>query len=87
MGLKVQIVSREEILFECEAEYVSVPSVGGALCVLPGRQPVLAALEEGPVVIKMADGSEKLIDVGPGFASVDSDVVSVVVDTMPSVTG
>ncbi|MDU0968283.1 MAG: F0F1 ATP synthase subunit epsilon [Actinomycetaceae bacterium] len=80
MALQVRIVSRESELFSGEADYVSVPSVSGSLGVLPGREPVLAALKPGKVVIRSTDGDTTEFDVSEGFASVDSDVVSVVVD-------
>lgn len=80
MALKVEIVSRVGELFRGEAEYVSVPSVNGALGVLPGRQPVLVALKAGTVTIREIGGAERSIEVGPGFASVDQDEISVVID-------
>lgn len=80
MALTVSVVSRTHTLWEGEAEYVSVPSVEGELGVLPGRQPLLAALREGPVTIHPVSGQSKTLPVASGFASVDRDHVMVVVD-------
>lgn len=80
MALHVRIVSRAAELFNGEADYVAVPAAAGSLGVLPGRQPVLAALRGGPVVIHEVGGKETTIEVGTGFVSVDDDVVEIVVD-------
>lgn len=80
MALQVTIVSREAELYSGEADYVSVPAATGSLGVLPGRQPVLAALKPGTVTIQLVGGGEKEFEVSEGFASVDNDEVSIVVD-------
>lgn len=79
MPLKVEIVDREGSLFHGSAAQVSVPSVEGDLGVLPGHQPLLVVLRPGTVrVTPEAGGGAQEFPVEQGFASVDSDAVTVV---------
>lgn len=78
--LHVEVVSRIGSLWHGNAAYVSIPAVDGRLGILPGRQPVLAVLESGEVEIKGTDSKKIVVAVDSGFASVDSDFVTIVVD-------
>lgn len=78
--LHVEIVSKVEFLWQGEAHYVSVPAVDGRLGIMRGRQPVLAVLEPGAVEISLVSGETVSVNVEGGFASVDSDYVTVVVE-------
>lgn len=80
MVLRVDIVSRAADVWRGEATAVTVPAVHGELGILPGRQPILAALGAGAVRVTTAAGQELSFDVQGGFATVDSDTVTVVVD-------
>lgn len=78
-SLQVEVVSHEGRLWHGAALSVQVPSVDGSLGVLPGRQPLLAQMGEGTVTVTCA--SEVMsFEVSGGFASVDSDFVTVVAD-------
>lgn len=77
--LQVCVVSRSHALYEGSADYVSAPSVEGMVGVLPGRQPLLAAMVPGKLEIKH-EGESQVIEVGSGFISVDRDHVTIVVD-------
>ncbi len=79
--LRVDVVSKTGKIWHGRASYVAIPAVDGSLGVLPGRQPVLAVLSPGLVEITRTGKDVVLIDVAQGFASVDQDVVTVVVDT------
>ena len=78
--LRVSVVGRLGPLWSGRAHYVSVPAVDGRLGILPGRQPVLAALQAGVVEIQPSTGETVKVQVEEGFASVDSDFVTVVVE-------
>lgn len=78
-SLQVEVVSHEGRLWHGAALSVQVPTVDGSLGVLPGRQPLLAQMGEGVVTVTRA--SEVVsFEVSGGFASVDSDFVTVVAD-------
>ena len=78
-SLQVEVVSHEGRLWHGAALSVQVPTVDGSLGVLPGRQPLLAQLSEGTVTVSRADEVVSFQVTG-GFASVDSDFVTVVAD-------
>ncbi len=78
--MQVEIVSPDEVLWEGQAGSVIAPAQDGDLGILPGRQPVLAALRPGTVRITPADGGRVSVDVQAGFLSVDDDHVQIVVD-------
>lgn len=82
MSLQVTVVSRAAQLFHGEASYVSAPSSEGEVGILPGRQPFLATMAPGMVRITLAGGEVKQVPVAPGFISVDSDRVTIVVDAV-----
>ena len=50
--LNVEIVSLRRQVFSGQADSVSLPTVTGALGVLPGRAPVLALLGDGYVQVE-----------------------------------
>ena len=79
MALHVEVVSPAGEAWTGEATQVSVPLINGELGVLPGRQPLLAQLSEGTVTVSRADEVVSF-QVSGGFASVDSDFVTVVAD-------
>lgn len=60
----------------CLCEQVAgftAPSVDGIFGVLPGHQPLLAALKTGIVTFEREGGAEEQVAVGPGFAEVMSE--------------
>ena len=78
-SLQVEVVSHEGRLWHGAALSVQVPTVDGSLGVLPGRQPLLAQMGEGTVTVSRADEVVSFQVTG-GFASVDSDFITVVAD-------
>lgn len=78
--LNVEVVTRHETLWVGASGHVSVPAVDGRLGILPGRQPVLAVLEDGIVDVSRPEGDPVKIQVKGGFVSVDADFITVVVD-------
>lgn len=87
MALRVDIVSRAADVWCGEATAVTVPAAHGELGILPGRQPILAALGVGVVRVNTATGQELSFDVQGGFATVDGDTVTVVVDNAAAHVG
>lgn len=78
--LTVNFVAADRVLWEGEANYVSVTTTDGSMGILPRMAPVLAILAEGPVEVKGTDGQAKSIRVSGGFVSVDDSKVTVVAD-------
>ena len=78
-SLQVEVVSHEGRLWHGTALSVQLPTVDGSLGVLPGRQPLLSQMGEGIVTVTCSDQVVSFQVTG-GFASVDSDFVTVVAD-------
>lgn len=77
--LQVELVSHEKRLWHGTGSAVQIPVIDGQLGVLPGRQPLLAELSAGKVIVT-TDQGEQSFTVEGGFASVDSDFVTIVAD-------
>ncbi len=77
--LQVEVVAREGRLWHGACSQVQIPAQDGSLGVLPGRQPILVMLAAGEVLVDAEDGRHTF-HVEGGFASVDSDYVTVVAD-------
>ncbi|MCS4484101.1 F0F1 ATP synthase subunit epsilon [Gleimia sp. 6138-11-ORH1] len=78
--LKVEIVTRKEILWSGEATHLMLPSVEGDFGVLPKREPIIAVLREGIIRVDSVAEGRLEFDVTGGFVSVDSDYVTVVAE-------
>lgn len=78
--LNVQVVDKHEVLWNGHSTQVSIPATDGRLGILPGRQPLLAILGKGTVNISDTDSAVVKYDVDGGFASVDQDFITVVVE-------
>ena len=80
-NLEVDLVAADRKVWSGEASMVSAPAADGDIGILPGHAPVLAVLRPGTVRITDMSGAVHTVKVDAGFLSVDSDQVSVVVDT------
>jgi F-type H+-transporting ATPase subunit epsilon len=78
--LTVAVVSAERALWNGTAKSLVAKTPEGEIGILPGHEPVLALLVEGPVRIQREDGSKLLVAVHGGFFSVDSDNVQVIAE-------
>jgi len=78
-SLQVEVVSHEGRLWHGAAASVQFPTVDGSRGAPPGRPPPPAQLGEGTVTVSSADEVVSFQVTG-GFASVDSDFVTVVAD-------
>ncbi len=78
MALKVQLVAADREVWSGEARMVSAATPEGSLGVLPGHEPFLSLLADGPVSVQGADGEQVVAEVSSGFLSVDHDLVTIV---------
>lgn len=82
--LKVAVVDRSRTLYQGEASQVIMPAADGDLGVLPGHQPLLVVLRAGQVRVDAPGSTGKAgshnFPVEAGFASVDNDTVTVVLE-------
>lgn len=72
----LKIISAEDVLFQGEADKVSLPGTEGTFMVLPHHASLVSTLVKGNIVYAH-DGNEESIPVEGGIVDVDKDVVSV----------
>ncbi|MGJ7442030.1 F0F1 ATP synthase subunit epsilon [Aquipuribacter sp. MA13-6] len=78
MALKVQLVAADREVWSGEARMVTAATPEGSLGVLPGHEPFLSLLADGPVSVQGTDGAQVVAEVSSGFLSVDHDLVTIV---------
>jgi F-type H+-transporting ATPase subunit epsilon len=71
--LRVEIVSPRAPVWSGTARYVSIPTLGGYIGILPRHQPLLAVLRQGEVHVEGADGAVQRINVDGVTGWVDFD--------------
>lgn len=77
--LKLEIVTPERRVLDAEVEYVSLPTASGEAGILPNHAPLISALKPGILSYTARNVVDKLA-ISSGFAEVNSDKVSVLVD-------
>ena len=79
MSLTLRVLAPDQSVFDGTAEEVILPSTTGQVGILPGHVTMLAALETGVMQLK-AGGEWKSIALLGGFAEVEADEVTVLVN-------
>jgi F-type H+-transporting ATPase subunit epsilon len=77
--LKLEIVTPERRVLDAEVDYVSLPTASGEAGILPNHAPLISALKPGIMSFTVKNVIDKLA-ISSGFAEVNSDRVSVLVD-------
>lgn len=78
MALKVEVVSRENIVWVGEAKYLRARTVNGDIGIMPGHIPTMALLaEDGGLLIESVDGKKKVTRLHEGFLTVSNDRVTI----------
>ncbi len=80
MGLVVQLVSPERVLYEGDAEMVVGRTTDGELAFMPGHVPLVGALGVAKVRVLLADQSEVVAAVHGGFVEVSNNRVTILSD-------
>ena len=78
MAIELTIVTPEGEVFSGEVERVVLPGESGDFGVLDGHERFLSALREGPFEIQ--EGETRSGELSDGFAEVNGDRVTVLVD-------
>lgn len=82
--LEVDLVATAGKVWSGTARQVSAPAADGEIGILVGHTPILAVLRAGDVRVRTEEGETFSWHVTGGFLSVDSDHVTVVVDSVDS---
>ncbi len=77
--MKLEIVSPEKIYFSGDVTLVTLPGKSGMFTILENHAPILAALDKGIVVYKIAT-VEHSLNITGGFAEVNNNVVTVCIE-------
>ena len=80
MSLTLRVLAPDQSVFDGSADEVILPSTTGQLGILPGHVSLLAALDIGVLRVR-AEGSWKSIALMGGFAEVEADDVTVLVNS------
>ena len=76
--LKVQVVSRESVVWSGEATYVRARTTEGQIGIMPGHMPTMALLsDDGELVIDPREGERKIARLHEGFLTVSNDRVTI----------
>jgi len=87
VALEVDLVAPDGKVWSGTARQVCAPAADGEIGILSGHIPVLSVLRRGELRINPVDGPVLRWIVEGGFLSVDSDQVTVVVDSFEATTG
>ncbi len=80
-NLEVHVIAPERRLWRGSATSVSAPAADGEIGILPQHAPILSLLRNGTVRVHPVEGDVREFHVEHGVLSVDSDVVSVLIET------
>ena len=78
--MQVDVVAPDRTLYSGEANEVYARSQEGEIGILPGHQPILAALKADTAVRVMASGAEERFDVTGGFLEFRDNHLTVLAD-------
>ena len=84
MSLTLRILAPDQSVFDGNADEVILPSTTGQLGILPGHVSLLTALDTGVLRVRDAGGWKAIALLG-GFAEVESDEVTVLVEVSESI--
>jgi F-type H+-transporting ATPase subunit epsilon len=78
--LRLEIVTPERRILDADVDAVTVPTESGEAGILPHHAPLISALKPGILAYNIKGTTDKLA-VSGGFVEVNTDKVSVLVDT------
>ncbi|MFM7363454.1 MAG: ATP synthase F1 subunit epsilon [Cuspidothrix sp.] len=82
MTLTVRVISPDKTVWDAQADEVILPSATGQLGVLSGHAPMLTALAIGVMRVRASkNASWQAIALSGGFAEVDQDEVTILVNS------
>ena len=79
MGIRVDIVTAERLVFSEEADIVIVPGVDGEMGILPHHEPIMTMIKPGEVLVRKG-ADEYSLAVSGGFLEVKPDHITILAD-------
>jgi len=80
MSLTLRVLAPDKSVFDDTVEEVILPSTTGLLGILPGHISMVTAIDIGVLKVRSSDGNWNSIALMGGFAEVESDDVTVLVN-------
>jgi len=84
MPIRCEIVSQDRMVWEGDADMVTLPGTDGEMGILPHHAPLLSTLQFGVIKVR-AHGREEIFTVAGGVAEVQPDIVTVLADAAESI--
>ncbi|NBD74042.1 hypothetical protein GVX82_03300 [Patescibacteria group bacterium] len=75
--MKLHIAQVNHVLYDDEAEAVTVPSTDGEITVLSHHEPFITTLTEGTITVKPWKGDGKTFDIKQGVLEVSNNKTTV----------
>lgn len=75
--MKLEVISANEVLFNGDADAVTMPGALGSFTVLKNHASLISVLTAGNVVYRTPQGEEKSIAIKGGLVDVDNNVISI----------
>jgi len=85
--MKLEIVTPNGVIFDAEVKQVNLPGSEGEFGVLAGHATLVSLLDTGVIVIDKSDGSEVAVAINSGYAKVDEEKTTCIVDGAVALSG
>jgi F-type H+-transporting ATPase subunit epsilon len=84
MTIRVEIASQDRMVYEGQADIVTLPGIEGEMGILPLHAPLITTLSYGIITVSF-EGKEDVFTVAGGVAEVQPDIVTVLADAAENV--
>jgi F-type H+-transporting ATPase subunit epsilon len=84
MPIRCEIVSQDRMVWEGDADMVTLPGTDGEMGILPHHAPLLSTLQFGVIKVR-TQGREEVFAVSGGVAEVQPDIVTILADAAENV--
>lgn len=78
--MKVKIFKAEEIVYEGNAEKVTIPAQNGEMTILPHHISIVTNLQRGRLIVHKKDGEKFQTEINGGVCSFSDECVSVLAE-------
>ena len=78
---KLQIMASDHMVFDGDAQSVSLPTTEGSVGILAHHSNIIMAIVPGEITYRAADGSEETVIVSDGLLKVENGEAMILVDT------
>jgi F-type H+-transporting ATPase subunit epsilon len=83
--VNVVIVASDRPVWSGDVQYVVIPAESGNMAFLPNHEPLLTVVGKGTVTVTTLEGAKRSFLVDDGFASFDSNKLTVAVENCEEV--